>query len=486
MNVLRNLVLLLATFGASWGGAIWYWRETNRMPATSELVLYMLVLPLALLTGWWGGRKAWDRMTSLASERTRDQVSAAQVTATATPVAMPLPPALTIAASALRVPHGDSAHALRGALAGAGARPTLDSELYDDDGYPVMSARLADSDAAGLREELQQWRPIAQLDDPHFDSAQWRALAAASAVLAELAAQAFGHAYLAPWLQQEQDRQQSRLPPGAPVTPAPPMLQLLALWPSDWKAQQAAVADQWLREVLTRAGWPAQRLAAPAAATRGDGDDAGAALARLLAQRADVGQDFLAIVIAAGSHLSEEGIAQLAERNALFTSGHPQGQIPGEGAAGLLLADAAQAKLIAAAGQPGSVLQTVASGRRAVSADEVRRDTDTCLSTVAAKALQDGQVDGAHIALVTADTSHRTSRVTELMHVVTSVAPQLDPGTDVIGIAGSCGSCGAVSWLTALAVADAEAQDRGGPVLCISNEDPYRRYAALLRPATAA
>jgi hypothetical protein len=72
------------------------------------------------------------------------------------------------------------------------------------------------------------------------------------------------------------------------------------------------------------------------------------------------------------------------------------------------------------------------------------------------------------------------------MRVVTAAMPQLDPGADVIGVGASCGSCGAVTWLTALAVADAEAQDRAAPVLCVGNEDPYRRYAALLRPALAA
>jgi hypothetical protein len=133
MNWLRKLALAGAAFGISWGGAIWYWRETNRMPATSELALYMLVLPLVLLTTLWLGRKAWARISMPA---TAGATAAATPSIDAAPEAAPLPAALSIAASAIRVPHGASVDELRAALAGNQARPNLDSELQDDDGYP--------------------------------------------------------------------------------------------------------------------------------------------------------------------------------------------------------------------------------------------------------------------------------------------------------------------------------------------------------------
>jgi hypothetical protein len=478
---LRNLALAGAAFGGSWGGAIWYWRETNRMPATSELALYLLVLPLLLLSGWWLGRKAWARVSAPAAAGTASATPAASITPAATPT--PLAPGLRIAASAVRTPHGESVQELRAAMTGNRARPALDIELVDDDGYPILSARLPDASDAALRAALEQWRREQGLDDPRFDTAQWRALAAASAVLSELAAQAASHLHLPAWLQQEQDRQQNRLPPGAAPLPAPAPLQLLASWPADWQMPQRQVAQLWLRDLATQAGWPQQRLAALEMPADGD---AAQTLAALLARCGNAQQPCLAIVIAAGSHLSDAGIGRLANDNALFTASQPQGRIPGEGAAGVLLADPAQAELLADASPHASVLQTVVAGQRATCADTAKRDNDACLSTLASEALHGSQIDGASIAGVTADTGHRTSRVTELMHVVTTVAPQLDPGADVTNIGASCGSCGDATWLTALAVADAEVQDRGGPVLCISNEDPYRRCAALLRPALPA
>lgn len=483
---LRNMALAATAFGGSWGGAIWFWRETNRMPATSELVLYLLVLPVLLLSTWWLGRKAWARATAPAAPGAAAG-DTAQTTAADVAAHAPLPPGLAIAASAVRAPHGSTVAELRAALAGNSARPSLDDELYDDDGYPILSARMADAGDDALREELGLWRRTRQLEDPRFDVAQWRALAAASAITAELAAQACLHSDLSAWEQQQQERQQGRLAPDAAVAPAPPLLHLLPLWDDEWKPRQRELAAQWLRHVATEAGWP-QALLAPDAGAEAPAErsgDAAAVLAGLLKHCVDASRPCLALVVAAGSHLSDAAINRLSNQNALYTTSRPQGRIPGEGAAGLLLADAATVNAIGSVTNGGAVLQSLQQGLRHTSADEVRRDTDSCLTDAVHLALQAAQVDGAAIALVAADTGHRTSRVTELMHVVTAAAPQLDPGADVISVGASCGSCGAVTWLTALAVAGAEAQERAAPVLCISNEDPYRRYAALLRPAHA-
>ncbi|MTV40788.1 hypothetical protein [Duganella radicis] len=499
MYWLRNVALTAAAFGGSWGGAIWFWRETNRMPATSELVLYLLVLPVLLLSTWWLARKAWTRATAATAPVAGAAAGAGDAAQAAAAATAPLPPGLIIAASAVRAPHGGSVADLRAALAGNQARPSLDDELYDDDGYPILSARLPDAGDTALREELDLWRRTHQLEDPRLDQTQWRALAAASAVTAELAAQASLHADLGAWEQQQQERKSGRLAPNAAVAPMPPLLHLLPLWADDWKPQQRELAAQWLRRVAIEAGWP-QALLSPTAHEAGanapligDGavlaareGDAGAILAALLQRRADARQPCLALLVAAGSHLSDAAVSRLSNQNALYTANRPQGRIPGEGAAGMLLADAATAGAIGPDASGGTVLQALHQGRRATSADEVRRDTDSCLTDAVQHALQAAQVDGANIALVAADTGHRTSRVTELMHVVTAAAPQLDPGADVISVGASCGSCGAVTWLTALALAGAEAQERAAPVLCISNEDPYRRYVALLRPASAA
>jgi hypothetical protein len=68
------------------------------------------------------------------------------------------------------------------------------------------------------------------------------------------------------------------------------------------------------------------------------------------------------------------------------------------------------------------------------------------------------------------------------MELSAPVIPQLDAADDIIRIGLGSGSCGAVPFMTSLAMARYYALERSAPVLCISNEDPYLRSAALVRP----
>jgi hypothetical protein len=84
--------------------------------------------------------------------------------------------------------------------------------------------------------------------------------------------------------------------------------------------------------------------------------------------------------------------------------------------------------------------------------------------------------------MIVADTGHRASRTLELMGLAATL-PQLDDAVDVVPVGAALGTCGAVPFMTALALASHHARERNAPVLCISNEDPYLRWAAVVRPA---
>ena len=157
--------------------------------------------------------------------------------------------------------------------------------------------------------------------------------------------------------------------------------------------------------------------------------------------------------------------------------------LPGEGAAGLLLADAHQAQAVE--GAPVILLHTVAEARRHDSADQTRRADSALLGTLTEKVLARADAQAAQVAMIVADTGHRTSRVLELMGLATAALPQLDEDADVIRVGAASGTCGAVPFMTALALARHHALERDAPVLCISNEDAYRRCAALIRPAVS-
>ena len=466
---LKPLGVAMGAFSVCWIGAIWYWRANNRMPATDDLVVFLLVLPLALLLLVWIGKKVHTRMGAAAAASAAAPVAAAEVAAAPAPAA----PSLTIVAAALRAPHGESADELHAVLAEGSARPALDDQLYDDHGFPVMTARVADNDPAALREELEPWLTARGVDGSSFSDEQWRALNAGSAVLAELAAWLGMHPQVA--------EHTARIDLRAPT--ALPLLHLLPVWAADWSTETRALADEWLRHLLVQAGWPQDRLAPTA--TQANAHVNGL-LNTLLAHAAtDPTAPVLALILACDSRLSEGAIDALSGAGRLFTARNAQGEVPGEGAAGLLIADAAQAALLAP-GEDAVLLRGAASAELPGSADVAKRVDGSVLRRTTEALLKHTQVAAADVAALTADTDHRTGRVLEVMDLVSEQFKELDPAADLASVGAACGSCGAVTYLTALALARQAALQRSAPVLCIGNLDPYRRDVALVAPAAQA
>ncbi len=454
---MKKSLLVALVFGVSWGGAVWYWRATNRMPATEDLVLFLLVLPLALLLLIWLGARLVALLAAAPA------LAAAQPQDPAAAPAAPEAPALAILGSALRAPHGASAEELSGAFADNKARADLDPELVDEEGFPVMTARSADAADAGLQEEIIAWLADNGMAELRLDEEQWRALSMGSAVAAELASQAVGD-LLAP--------------------DGTAMLQLLPVLPPAWQLEQRRAAGLWLRHVAAQAGWPQERIALAAELpSDARGASPAAVLGRLAHHAATANAPMLALVVACGSHLGEDSINQWAGNASLFTSAKPQGLIPGEGAAGLLLADAPQAHALE--GAPVILLHLVDEARRHNSADDAKRADSALLGTLTEKVLARAQAQAEQVAMIVADTGHRTSRVLELMGLASAALPQLDDDADVIRVGAGSGTCGAVPFMTALALARHHALERDAPVLCISNEDAYRRCAVLIRPAVS-
>jgi len=461
---LKNLMMAILAFGASWLGAVWYWRANNRVPATDDLVLYLLVLPLALLAVFWLGRKIYRAVSAPATGApTGDAAAQAE-----TPEEPARGPSLSLVAAAVRAPHGTSPAELSATLADDKPRPELDPELIDAYGYPIMSARIAGLDAEALRAEMSDWLTANALT-PHFSDEQWRALSAGSEVVNELSGHLAGHTQLDAHAGHVARREPSPLP----------MLQLHPVWPPEWKPEQRQATLLWFRHLAIQAGWPQDRITV--APERGAADtEAGTVLARLLSNEPPA----LALVVACGSHIGADSVEHMDNATALFNAHHSQGRIPGEGAAGLLLADAAQAKLLTFGAELPQLL-AMSSGQLSQSADAAKRFSAELLQELSAKALLGAGREASSIALIAADTDHRTSRVMELMGVVSASMPQLDPGVDVLSVGASCGSCGGVTWLTALALARQEAENRNAAILCISNLDPFRRYVAVIGPAVA-
>jgi hypothetical protein len=450
---LKGGLLAALVFGACWGGAIWYWRATERMPANGDLALYLLVLPLALVLAPWLGRK-------LSAQPASAPGTAAQAKPTQT-AAAPSSAPLAILAASLRSPHGASVEELSAAIADNKARADLDQELVDENGFPVLTARSGDATDEALQEEIMEWLATNGMPELRFSDEQWRALTLASAVAGDLASHAAS----------------GLIPPEG----TPPMLQLIPILPTEWHIEQRRAAGMWLKHVVSQFGWPPAHISLAPQVPPDAGVTPSAVLVRLAHDGAATNAPLAAIVVSCASNIGEETVAQWAANGSLFTSAQPHGLIPGEGAAGLLLADLRLAQSID--GAAFALLDSVGEARRDSSADEIRRADPKLLGELAAGAIKPGGGVLSEVAMIVADTGHRSNRVLELMGLSSAAMPQLDGTDDVVRVSIASGSCGAVPFMTALALARHHALEREAPVLCVSNEDPYHRCAALVRPA---
>jgi hypothetical protein len=450
---IRGGMLTMLTFGACWGGAISTWRVSGRAPSNADLLTYLVALPLAVLAGvLLVRRRATARPAATAADAPAPPAPA--------PAAAARLPALGLLDAAVRTRHGESVDALAAALDAHRARPDLDPELVDDAGYPALSVRVPSAGDAFWRADAEPWLAAQGLAGARFGDVHWRALELASGVVDELADAA------------------TRTAIGGTDTPSP-LLRIVPLAPAGWTDAQRAAAGAWLAHVAARAGWnPADVTAVPAA----PGEPVAAALSTLslLAGQAGTSAERApTILVAFDSRIDQAIVDRMANAGNLLTAAHPQGRIPGEGAAGLLVAapahepDAGAPTLQAAGGTRTASAGAGAQGR--VDAADLRR--------LVARLLSDCAVDAAAVSALVADADQRRDRVLEAMALAHEDLPHLDAGIDVRTAGPACGESGAVPLLAALALGRRRVLEGADAVLCVGNADPVHLAAALVRAA---
>lgn len=470
---LRRTLLVSGVFALCWCGAVIYWQGSKHVPTGVDLAGVMLALPLLLLTGLWFGQKLIEAAPA------PEPAAAAPLDSVAAAAATPAAP-LFIAASALHMPGAESGPQLAAAMQDKLQRPQLDPELLDADGYPILSARAESVDETGQQELMDDWlaaHPAEKIDgEPvRFDTEHLRALALGAGVLVELVREATQHDGLTAYMTTPQA--------AARAASSLPTLQLHLLLPNNWSAQQRRLGAAWLYQQAGEQGWPAEKLSLQLAP---DGHPF-ALIDQLASHNAHgvsgvPGVPFLALVLACDSYIGELAVGDWIAQGRLFGAAHSGGQIPGEGAAGLLLADAAQAAHLPASSAP-ILLHRASTALRAQSADGRGHGDTNLLAELGKQALAAANLAPAAVTQVCADSDQRSSRMIELMNSAGTLLPGLDLSLDVLGVAAACGESGHVGALAALVLAHHEAADNAGQVLCISNLDPFQRGAVVVAPA---
>lgn len=522
----------LVIFVTVWVVTLWQWYRSQQPVSSEEVATQLILLPVGLtvvaLLAWWGARRLHNW-----SSRPLEPVSKPSLVNAGTgapaggdkaPEAAPLG-LVSILAEALALPDGDDPELAWSALRSGQVRPRLDPDLQDADGMPVFSSRVPDL-------STQDWLDAhAEVTDTSLPQALLRAMALVEAPLHRLlsalpvgelgdgegdaveassfgssGASAPGPAFLSGVGQSGAQEQAARRRERAPALDI--QVWVPAEWTEDhrtlfvgWLRQQAGVALDWAR--ASNAGeprWSVEPLDTPEA-----GWDR--LLPRLNELHADT-RPRLLLVLATHSLVDEAGVTGLQARGELFTSLHQGGRVPGEGSAGLLLANARMVARCAQAGHPW--LGVPRSTHRQRSADRGGRpgaeELVTAMQQVLAPWSQSPQSPQSsekqpesHVGQggwwCLSDADHRPSRTSELFEAFQVLQPDGDAMQSVLRLGDAWGDMGIARALLPVALAASvvrqglqpadAAEPHPVPALIGLLQSSHRRWAIPVWPASA-
>lgn len=497
-KLLKSTGLLLLVGGLVWLVSLWQWHNTGRDVQMADIVLQLLVLPVVLagvlLFALWAVPRM--RASVQAPSTAGVPVDSASASAAAGADEAPVPTAWLVA-EALNTPLGLDAGDVLSTLIEGPSAPGLDPTLTDSQGLPIFSARGAVPDGHQdippevLEDDDPAWPALS--DGQPWSLAARRALLRLEPVIAQLVDAVQEHLRLAP-VQAWHDagpHALSALNEGdavgvrnhlsgvaRPVTPAmvrqqadrAPVLTVRLLLPAAWRPAEREQAVQWVREraagLLDWAQaqqaqgirWVHEPLSEPDALWR--------ELNQLLLQWSRDPRPQACLLLATDSALDPDRVAQWEAAGQLFTADHQHGRVPGEAAAGLLLAHPTwPAPHEADDEAPRLSLSSPLVARRDKSADAVGRIGHRELLALLQAAWPRLTVPTPEV-LVLADTDHRASRASELYEAVVDAQPEIDPDTQVLRAGVSLGDMGEARGLLATALAAAAAR-QGRPAKAV-------------------
>ncbi len=497
-KVWKVLALLLVITALVWLTTMWRWQSAQMDPSGADVVLHMIVLPLVLTAALAGA--VWGA--------TRMRRYALAPLPAAVPVGTKAAPAATAAAEriahfavlgrALQVRAGTEWDSACAALASGECKPELDAALKDEDGMAVFTAPLPELDTAAVDEALQTIIGQRAAAEPELwagfkcPSDMPRTLTLMGLCLTDLQ-----ETLTAQWpgLNPPPLGERNRSASAAPQPLDVPTACLRVAIPARWSAQAQQLASAWLAERLdpiVDAGLQAAgQSRAMAQNTRAAVQvhihpvASAEAFWQLIDQQLlqwHRGQDAgLLLALAADSGLSEAAVQTLSAARQLFSGENQNGRVPGEGAAGLLLASGTWPQVEDTA-PPTAWLYRASMLTRDKPADAPGRINAKTMRQAVEDALRASGAHASHVTHITTDADHRASRSSEVFETLQELLPQIDPLTGTLRLGTGCGDLGIARLLAcaALAATKAEADDSGG--LVIGSFDPTLRLAVLVTP----
>lgn len=471
----RQSLFVSIVFIAVWVMMVIYWQTSNRLPSTSEIVLYLFGVPSGLLLSVWLIRQGMG-LFSAKPAVTNPDTQAPQsevVSANEGTAKQEREWTLHIISSAIASPHGMSTDELAANLISDEAKFNLDDELTDSNGFPILTGRIQDLDEDLYRTALDSWLTSRNLPLVAWSTEQLRALTLGSNITIELAQQAVTYPALHEYISTPPDKRKLVLLPS---------LQLLTALPTHWEAEKHKIATEWFTHLIEEQGWPIEKIVSNPTSAINHRDPL-SIIDRFSVQIHRQEISCLAMLITCESYLGEAIISTWENTGNLLTGNNHNGKTPGEGAAGLLIADAEQAKHFDLESQ--AIIHRISSGKREKSADSSGRISSDFLTKLAQDALTVAKIDADKVTLIASDTDHRANRNAELLEMAYATFPELDLLTQCLKGPSKCGAAGNASSVTALALAHHAVTSGSTHALYVSNQDPFTRTAVILSPIAA-
>ncbi len=477
-----------------WIAVLWRWQATTRDISTRDIVMYLGLLPLtlfifALMLRWaWAGvsEKAVQANAADAAKASADAPSSAAANAedAARHATVQLLAAHIVCAA------GASASDLQSAAKDGEPRPALDAILRDEEGLPIITARIADLDLAAVEAQLPSLLAATQAK-----RAEWAELVPGEHIIRALAALASPVSAavesLLAWPAQFATDPGSSSATGASIAATDAdaerarerRVRVMLGWPVDWSGFEQELGRAFVADWLAECGGDvitAARFAITAHA--GTGEDLLIHADRLLQTLAREGRDDPLIVAAAHSAIGANAVEAMERAGTLFGPKRPKARVPGEAAAALLVAGADWPASPDADG-PLPHLHRPALLRRDKSVDAGGRINGTLVGEAIMHALATARITAEGLAGLVCDADQHTPRTAEFYGASVEHLPELDSTEDIRLMATVTGAVGVVSPLLVLACAAERATAAQKPQLALTLGDEFLRLAMVVLPA---
>ena len=487
--LLAKLLLFVAVV---WLAVAAYWKYTDHVVSSEDLLIYFFILPVTLLLAyllfrilWWATKKAWRRLkaptaiqATSATAQARDSADSRSVEASR---------AAYVVATAMSTHFGETGEQFLNATMQEKRRAGINEDITQELGYGVRAAEVDRLEVAtehdGARPTLSRTRAL--LENIHV---QLESVLSQSAPSADSMAGSDKNpkgVQLHPAWRGELGQQDAVPPADVPKTlygSIPTGLSVHIVLPLFLTAPEVSLIQTDVLEWLQAAGWPRQAVKATTIQPESDIEY----LRRLEAWQqlpsSDVAAGEWLLVLSAVSWLDMDLLNDRLSKDSRFANRLAKGGAAiGELACGLVLAKARPDTRLQLEPQAQLSRVTLAQRNKPVDAKgtiEAELLTAMLADQIAALGEQDKQVVG-----LAASGDMNDGRAIELGRWVTDVLPQLDFIEDVMCTAEHMGECEPAGSLLALVLAAAMTQQRSGSVLYCSNQHASWRALAVVMPA---